>query len=685
MPHDLPEVHWAGLSHAYGPASDTADLLRQLGAPDREAAEAALAELYGSIFHQGTVYPATVAAVPFLAESARTAPHGRADLVWLLGQLADPQHAYGEDFPAVRAAVAACRPVLLDLLPDPDPEVREAAAYAAARAGAPAAALWQRWPAERSEPVRASLALGLGLTDPTGAQSTLTDQARHGPPALRLAAAIALLRAGLPWPPGTVAAVAAAVDAGATIAYWWARGADWSDELLVAPAAPVAVDLLRHLLASTRAETRRTGLWAAAQRCDASRSAPAELVPLVAAVARDPDPEVRRAALDTLSRAGAAAGPYADLLAEVAAGYPQVAGGRAITVAHDALGALTRLGDPRWIEPVCAAAAAGHPRPRVPDRARRTPVVLDAVRRRLAAEPARADVLAGVLGHWRAEAAVPELRAALPYAGPEVAGALLAIGYDDPRAAPYLRARAAQSADLAAAAAVLRITGDVRPLRKLVGAALAGGLRPLPGPVTVVADSGEALRPLLPAARARLTGVPDATYPQREAQILAARVVAALDGVPPVLATVRAVLAAGHVPARAAADLVADLAPAHRDTLAGLRPVLRDRLGDRWCRVAAARALARLGVPTADLTQALVAGVTDYAGRFGLATIRELSATETVPLLAGLADGDGRLDVAGSADDVVWSDEALVEELHATIAALRDRPARDVTGAGRSR
>ena len=61
-------------------------------------------------------------------------------------------------------------------------------------------------------------------------------------------------------------------------------------------------------------------------------------------------------------------------------------------------------------------------------------------------------------------------------------------------------------------------------------------------------------------------------------------------------------------------------------------PHLSNRLGDRWSRLAAARALGRLSVSTADLAEPLVQGLTDYEGRFGVATIPELRAVETVPL-----------------------------------------------------
>jgi hypothetical protein len=303
--------------------------------------------------------------------------------------------------------------------------------------------------------------------------------------------------------------------------------------------------------------------------------------------------------------------------------------------------------------------------------ARFEPAVLAAVRQRLADEPARADVLAEVLGTWRAAEAVPELLAALPYEGPQVAWALLEIGHDDPAAVPHLRARAAKTGDPATALAIRRITGDEQPLLHILDTALTGGRQLRPGWQTFVGELGETLQPLLPAARDQLTGVAATTHPQRETQILAARIVATIDGVQPTLTTVRAVLAGGHTPARAAADLVTDLALVHRDALTDLDPLLHDRLGDRWSRVAAARALARLGVPTANLIEPLVHGVTDYAGRYGLATILELRAVETIPGLEKLAAGDNRLGVTSSADNIVWADEQLIDRIYATIAALR--------------
>src|SRR5262249_48116429 len=66
----LDGVPWAALSHAYGSAEDVPDLIRSIAFGDREAREAAWYELYGNLWHQGTVYEASSRAVPFLLEIA---------------------------------------------------------------------------------------------------------------------------------------------------------------------------------------------------------------------------------------------------------------------------------------------------------------------------------------------------------------------------------------------------------------------------------------------------------------------------------------------------------------------------------------------------------------------------------------------------------------------------------------
>jgi hypothetical protein len=67
---DLDGIDWSSLSHAYGPARTTPDELRALTSDDKETRSEALAALTSSICHQGSVYPASGAAVPFLMEIA---------------------------------------------------------------------------------------------------------------------------------------------------------------------------------------------------------------------------------------------------------------------------------------------------------------------------------------------------------------------------------------------------------------------------------------------------------------------------------------------------------------------------------------------------------------------------------------------------------------------------------------
>lgn len=64
----LDTIDWANLTHAYGSADDVPDQIRALRSADRAVRERALGQLYANIFHQGTRYQASAAAVPFLLE-----------------------------------------------------------------------------------------------------------------------------------------------------------------------------------------------------------------------------------------------------------------------------------------------------------------------------------------------------------------------------------------------------------------------------------------------------------------------------------------------------------------------------------------------------------------------------------------------------------------------------------------
>jgi HEAT repeat protein len=234
----LVEVPWAALRHAYGAADDVPGLLRGLRANDPAVAEQALKDLFASITHQGTRYPATAPAVGFLAELA-AAPDtpNRHHILLLLayaavgtdwpslpdgvdpGRLGDPAYAPGcdregrqDEVPWARAAyqaVAQVVPGLLGLLGDDDPRVRQATAYLVAwfpqQASAGLGRLRARLAAEPDSNATATMVVAVGLL--AGAHGQVADAPvlaglLGGPqPLVRWAAAIALARLFVAVPP----------------------------------------------------------------------------------------------------------------------------------------------------------------------------------------------------------------------------------------------------------------------------------------------------------------------------------------------------------------------------------------------------------------------------------------------------------------------------------------------------
>ncbi len=62
----LDSVNWSALDHAYGEASDVPALLRAMFSHDQDERDFAFQLLHETICHQGSVYEASVYAVPFL-------------------------------------------------------------------------------------------------------------------------------------------------------------------------------------------------------------------------------------------------------------------------------------------------------------------------------------------------------------------------------------------------------------------------------------------------------------------------------------------------------------------------------------------------------------------------------------------------------------------------------------------
>lgn len=119
------------MTHAYGGAGDVPPLVCALYDP--AAVDDALYELHGNVWHQGTVYPATAAVVPFLAHAAM---HG-ADPAGVLGLLTvmadqDDQDLRIPVVAGVLREIAAAAGDLLGVLRHPDGRVRSAYAELAA-------------------------------------------------------------------------------------------------------------------------------------------------------------------------------------------------------------------------------------------------------------------------------------------------------------------------------------------------------------------------------------------------------------------------------------------------------------------------------------------------------------------------------------------------------------------------
>ncbi|OKI87654.1 hypothetical protein A6A27_14470 [Micromonospora sp. CB01531] len=668
----LAEIDWTRLTHAYGTAENIPDLLWALASDDEDEVEEALSEIIGSIFHQGDVYPATVPAVPILAELASTAQHRRAWILATVGMLADPHHTWGEEADEVCEAVRAQADRFPSLLNDPDPEIRAAAAYTVAQCGdrLPVTLLRERWLTEDDPTVRASLALALGLRDPAGAADLLADALHEEEPPVRVAAAVAIRRAGLPWPVGAAEALAGAVGPEAELDYVWERRGEALDELVGEADEAFVVDLLGRLFTAAP-PARKAAAYAIGERCRQLRSAPALLLPLLGPALHDLDESVRDKAVGVLRAAGPASAVYADDLARVAAGWPAVVEANGFTAQQRAVEILAMLADPRWIDVICVVWAGGH-EVRLPvDKPRFGEAVLAAARGHLAGadHPALVTGLATLLEEWgpAASAAVPELVAALPVAPARVAAALAAIGVAPEPAVPELLV-AASRGDVRAGVALWRATNDVEPVVTAVVWQLDAGPDGHEWRLQHAFDAVPALGALLPRLRSYLTGVALETEAERYAQLLAARVVGELTGERDVvLPTVQAVLGTGWWAASAAADLAARFPdPAYGPALWKLLDARVAPPGP----AALVRALWRSGVSPDDLAPVLVRLIEEARPRGVLPLLVEMDARTASPALLDLAERDARVITGGVAVDTAWEDEQLRRELREAVAVL---------------
>ncbi len=137
MLDNLEEVDWSSLKHAHGVAADVPGLLRSLASSEPKVREESIYELFGNIWHQGTVYPATAAAVPFLY-ALLTAPdvEDKPSIAHLLACIADGS-GYLEVHAAIELGGVTWRKILSDQGRSLDDELaREAAEIQSVRRAA---------------------------------------------------------------------------------------------------------------------------------------------------------------------------------------------------------------------------------------------------------------------------------------------------------------------------------------------------------------------------------------------------------------------------------------------------------------------------------------------------------------------------------------------------------------------
>ncbi|MFE6505580.1 hypothetical protein [Kitasatospora sp. NPDC057738] len=692
----LDDHPWATVSHAYGCAEDLPDLLRALAEGDDGAAAEAVSELYGSILHQGTVYSASVDAVPYLARIA-AAGIRTVDVLCLLGGLAESEDEWEVPEGAVRAAVVAQLPLLMPLLADPDETVRLAAAWAVGhtRDGAAApSALGERWAAEQDPEVAAELLVALGRVD----LSAAAGEARvllgeETPVPLRLAAVLVCLRNEERWGAVHHAAVLGLLPARELTVDRYSLD---QEELLYTVVDTLlerdtdadreaALDLLEAALRDPRPEVQAEALWAADHACYVSRGAPSRLIPAVAPLA----------AQDTAASLLAKLGPIAAEAAPVLVGLADrpddgPGDGPGDEVADEALAALVRIA-PRQAAPLLARDLERRPRARNAAGDSRAPAfpfdpeLLTAVRARLAVEGLGTNETADLvhlLRRWgpRAVAGLPELCAVLPRF-PYAASAVAAVVAGGPpeareRAAEALRAEAGQ---LQAARAHYDVTGEPDLLLAAATERLAAS-RERAEAARAAADLGPAAAGLLPALLAAVSEDPEPTAPQLDADVATARAVWQIDGdaeeAVRILASVLDRTAGSRLWARwtvvGALRAAASLGAAGRDLI----PRLEALLDDPEKAAGAARALLDIADPdTVDLGRlaraALHAVETGADVTGGCEALHALGAAARdsglLRYVGELVERDGRIVTSGLAYDIVREDERL----RALLAELR--------------
>ncbi|WP_033260293.1 HEAT repeat domain-containing protein [Kitasatospora setae] len=517
-PEELHLVDWTALERGCGDG-DPPELIRALYAADRDVVDAALDALFDSVLHRDAVYPAAVAAVPYVAHAAAHATHRRHVMLMFLSMAGGVQEQVWTEWEAEGGArVAEELPGLLHLLRDAEPEVRRQAVRAARRAAGeslpPAvAALAARLREDPSGRVRAEALMVLNRleADPAGRlRAALADRS----PAVRATAALCLLeRARAPYPAALVDVLV--VDAGDP-----EFRADWDGWF---PGVGITEDRLERLLdADPAAGLAVAAGWIAAGDHE-SRGVRRAL--RVADTCRGRDAEIAALLLAALARRGGA-GRMVDVLGGLADCV-----GRGVDPAPVVEAALPLLGSSDEATSRCAQgilAEAGDTRllDLVPDPDPSALAVLAArtgdpalCRRVLRPEPVGTccdswhgsprDVLLNALTPARAAPLLPDLvRLLRTSPSPQLAHALAGLDLADPEPVSELVALTGHANPVlarAAAVAAARLGADPEPALRLLAEGLAEGLAGSERHLADTALLGPVGAPLLPLVERYLT------------------------------------------------------------------------------------------------------------------------------------------------------------------------------------
>ncbi|MFG3044131.1 hypothetical protein ACGFZR_04260 [Streptomyces sp. NPDC048241] len=694
----LDDHPWPAFSHAYGSAEDVPGLLRALSGPDQDAADEALSELYGSVLHQGTVYAASAEAAPFLARIA-AAGHRTADVLVLLGGLAESDDEHGVPTGTVRAAVAEQLPLLLPSLAAAEPDVRRAAAWAVSHtraAGIALPALRSRWAEESVPAVRAEVLSALARLDPQAGSAVAATALEPSQPAeVRMAALFAGLDAGAPWTRAMHTAMLSLLPADALCSDLDQERGEPLSAVVKAllsrgdgPAREAAFALVEAALRSDRADVRTEGLWAADCACMLSRSAPARLIRSLCEAAVEEESVISVASL--LGQVGSVAAPAADVLAPLARRNPNQVDDHA----DRALAALVLVAPVKAV-PFLAAGLGRRPRALDAAAGTRTPAdfvlpyddgLLDAVRDRLS----RPESLCGnepwhlmtLLRNWGADAApaLPELCAALPHF-PLAARTVAAIAADcEPgelgAAVTTLRA-AAEQGSLPAAQALYDLIGEPAPLLSCLEEGLRGGARELRDAALATGALGAQGVPLIPALRAALSGSSGDTTPALDADTALAEALWRVTGeADEVIAVLDSVFTRAGQNAWSrwsvvrAARAAALLGSAGRSLVPRLTAAL-DHPAQAPAAVLALLAVADpASLDRAALTEAALRSAESDADALGACDALEALGTtgmtdDHLRRLTALAHGDARVIRSGVQTSIIHEDEALRIRLQA--------------------